>query len=136
LIADRISYNMKKLTFDWIKRSDGTSEFTDFMAALPVKDRAKLYAVISKTEECGIDKAKRMKWVKKLRDGVFELRSQQGSDTQRVLYFHEVGTVYMITHGFTKKTNVVPAREIEHSMYMRDEYKRTKMNGAKDNERT
>ena len=105
----------KLLIFDRVKRPDGTSEFDDFLDSLPPKDRAKLLAIISKTEEHGLDVAKKMKWVKKLRDGINELRSKQGSDIQRVLYFQEVGTKYVITHGFTKKTDQIPEQEIEHA---------------------
>jgi len=94
------------------------------MDALPIKDRAKLYAVILKTEEVGLDTAKKMKWVRKLRDGISEIRSKQGSDIQRALYFHRVNTSYMITHGFTKKSDEVPEREIEHAKRMRDDYRR------------
>ena len=115
---------MKKLTFDWVKRPDGTSEFIEFMDTLPVKDSAKLFAVISKTEDVGIETAKKMKWVKKLRDGIFEIRSKQGSDIQRALYFHKVGSEYMITHGFTKKSEETPAREIEHAKAIRDRYQK------------
>jgi phage-related protein len=115
---------MKKLIFDWIKRPDGTSEFVDFVSSLPVKDRAKFYAVITKVEEYGLEMAKKMKWVKKLREGIFELRSKQGNDIQRALYFHEVENRYLITHGFTKKTDKVPDSEIEHSKRLRDQYLR------------
>ncbi|MDR1014283.1 MAG: hypothetical protein LBL86_04820 [Coriobacteriales bacterium] len=54
---------MEKLTFDWVKRSDGTSEFKEYMDSLPVKDRAKLYAVISKTAGNGMEVAKKARWV-------------------------------------------------------------------------
>jgi phage-related protein len=117
---------MKKLTFDWIRRPDGTSEFKDYMDALPLKDRVKLYVVIAKTEDNGIEIAKRAKWVKRLHDGIFELRSKQGNNIQRALYFHERGTKYVITHGFIKKTDDVPPREIERSRKLRDEYLRGK----------
>jgi phage-related protein len=112
----------KKLTFDRVLRADGTSEFDDFLDSLPSKDRAKLEAVIFKTEYNGIEIAKRMKWVKKLRDDIFELRSKQGSDIQRALYFHKVGTEYIITHGFTKKANKTPDSEIEHAANLMDEF--------------
>ncbi|MCL2655684.1 MAG: type II toxin-antitoxin system RelE/ParE family toxin [Coriobacteriia bacterium] len=115
---------MKELVFDWIKRPDGTSEFMEYMAALPIKDRAKLYSAINRVEEHGLEEAKRMKWAKKLSGNISELRSIQGSDIQRALYFHEVGSRYLITHGFTKKTDKVPAREIEHAKRLRDEYLR------------
>jgi phage-related protein len=112
----------KRLTFNRICRDDGTSEFDDFLDALPNKDRAKLEAVISKTEELGLEIAKKMQWAKKLRNGIFELRSKQGSDIQRALYFHKVGTEYIITHGFTKKTDRTPDSEIEHAKNLMDEF--------------
>lgn len=114
--------HMKKPSFDRVTRPDGTSEFDDFLDSLPVKDRAKLLAVIDNTEELGIEKAERMKWVKKLEGGICELRSKQGSDIQRALYFHEIDNKYLITHGFTKKTEKTPKREIDHSIRMKNEY--------------
>ena len=52
---------MKKPTFDRITRPDGTSEFDDFLDSLPLKDRAKLLAVIDNTEELGIEKKRKAK---------------------------------------------------------------------------
>lgn len=62
------------------------------------------------------------KWVKKLRGGIFELRSRQGSNIQRALCFHKLGTEYVITHGFTKKTEKTPASEIEKARRMMEDY--------------
>ena len=112
----------RKLTFDRVTRPDGTSEFEDFLAALPSKDRLKLLAVLAKTEQHGLQVAIAQQWVKKLRGGIFELRSRQGSDIQRVLYFHKVGTEYVITHGFTKKTEKTPASEIAKAQRMMRDY--------------
>lgn len=112
----------KLLTFDRITKPDGTSEFDAFLDSLPVKDRNKLLAVMTRTEEYGLLIAEQQKWVKKLRDGIFELRSKQGSDIQRALYFHKVGTNYIITHGFTKKTDKTPEREIDKAKRIMLEY--------------
>ena len=112
----------KKAEFDWIRRSDGTSEFEEFIDSLPVKDAAKLLAVIHNTEIEGIVIATRMQWVKKLEYDLYELRSRQGSNIQRAIYFHKSGTKYVITHGFTKKTRKTPEREIEHALGMRSQY--------------
>jgi phage-related protein len=118
----------KKLTFDRVQRLDGSSEFDDFLDSLPSKDRAKLEAIIAKTEYNGLEIAKRMKWVKKLRDGICELRSKQGSNIQRALYFQELGERYVITHGFTKKTERTPESEIRHALNLMDELlERTKL---------
>ena len=113
---------MKKIHFDYPYKSDGSSEFLTFIQALPTKDRVKLLAVISKTEQYGIEVAIKMKWVKKLRNNLYELRSQSGSNIQRALYFHLVGNVYMITHAFTKKTDKSPTKEIEHAINLRENY--------------
>ena len=101
---------------------DGTSEFEEFIDSLPVKDAAKLLAVINNTELEGIATAIKMQWVKKLEYDLYELRSNQGSNIQRAIYFHKAGTQYLITHGFTKKTRKTPEREIEHARAMRRQY--------------
>jgi len=114
---------MKKLAeFDWIKRSDGSSEFEEFLDSLPALDSAKLLAVISNTENEGIIVAIKMQWVKKLEHNLYELRSKQGSNIQRAIYFHKLGTKYIITHGFTKKTDKTPKQEIQHARMMRQRY--------------
>lgn len=119
-----LCYNisMKQLEFEILRREDGSSEFDAYIRALPPKDRAKLTAVIEKTEQFGIETAIQQQWVKKLLDGIYELRSQHGSNIQRALYFHKIGPRYVITHGFTKKTQRTPAREIDKAKRLRVEY--------------
>jgi phage-related protein len=117
----------KKIEFDWLRRQDGTSEFETFIASLPIKDAAKLLAVIANTETFGIQVAMQMQWVKKLKYDLYELRSRQGSNIQRVIYFHVIEARYMITHGFTKKTQKTPENEIEHAREMRRKYKEGKL---------
>ncbi|WP_424321567.1 type II toxin-antitoxin system RelE/ParE family toxin [Lacticaseibacillus chiayiensis] len=39
-----------------------------------------------------------------------------------VIYFHVVDGKYMITHGFTKKTQRTPRLQIEHAEKIRKEY--------------
>lgn len=112
----------KKLTFDRVTRPDGSSEFDVFLESLPPKDRAKLIAVLAKTEQYGMQVAIRQLWVKKLTNGIFELRSRHAGNIQRALYFHEVGNRYLITHGFTKKTDKTPKAEIEKAQRIMKEY--------------
>lgn len=103
---------MKAIEFDILRREDGSSEFEEFLNSLPDKDAVKLVAVIHKTEQYGMTVAMRQQWVKRLRNGICELRSRQGGNIQRALYFHERDDRYIITHGFTKKTNKTPPSEI------------------------
>lgn len=100
-----------KPVFEYIRRSDGTSEFEDFLDSLPEKDAVKLLAVIEKIEKYGIPIASRNKWVKKLENNLYEIRSKVSSNIQRALYFHVANNRYVITHGFTKKTDKTPENE-------------------------
>ncbi|MDO3408164.1 type II toxin-antitoxin system RelE/ParE family toxin [Saccharibacillus sp. CPCC 101409] len=113
----------KQIEFEYICNEDGSSEFEDFLNSLPDKDQAKLLAVIKNTEEQGLSIAIKMKWVKKLEDNLYELRSKVGSNIQRAIYFQKIGSEYVITHGFTKKTPKTPHTEIEHAKNLRERYK-------------
>ncbi|MDR1495854.1 MAG: type II toxin-antitoxin system RelE/ParE family toxin [Clostridiales Family XIII bacterium] len=117
----------KKVMFGWLRRLDGTSEFEEYIDELPCKDVAKLLAVISNTEEHGLLTAIKMQWIKKLEDDLYELRSKQGSDIQRALYFHKADSEYLITHGFTKKSPKTPENEIIHAKELRRMYKEGKL---------
>ena len=118
----------KKLVFEYVRDSDGTSEFEKFLDSMPLKDAAKLLAVIEKTEKYGLLVAAQNQWVKKLESNLFELRSKVGSNIQRAIYFHVVGDRYIITHGFTKKTQKTPKREIEKALKIKMEYELEKSN--------
>lgn len=59
-----------------------------------------------------------------LGDGIFELRAQVGNNISRVLYFFIIGDQAVLTHGFIKKTQKTPAREMERAKKIRDDYMR------------
>ena len=64
-----------------------------------------------------------MPFSRHLDDGIFELRTVQGSDITRVLYFFVAGGEIVLTHGFVKKTQKTPAREIERAKRMREDWR-------------
>lgn len=66
--------------------------------------------------------AQRMEWVKKLDNDIFEILSKVSSNIQRALYFHVIGDRYIITHGFTKKTQKTPTSEIKHVKELKKEF--------------
>ncbi|HIF1060037.1 TPA: type II toxin-antitoxin system RelE/ParE family toxin, partial [Enterococcus faecium] len=45
-----------------------------------------------------------------------------GSNIQRAIYFHVVNGRYVITHGFTKKTEKTPISELKHAKELREEW--------------
>lgn len=103
-----------------------SNEFIRFLENLPKKDRQKLTALIKTIEEHGLTTASQMQWIKKLEKYLYEIRSKQGSDIQRAIYFQIKDDDYYITHGFTKKTQKTPKREINKARNIRASFKEDK----------
>lgn len=113
----------KKVEFEFLEL-DNKNEVVEFINSLPTKDKAKLLQVISKIETLGLTTAKKMQWIKKLDSEIYEVRSKVGANIQRCLYFQKVGNQYIITHGFTKKEQKTPRKEIQHAKNLKDKYMR------------
>ncbi|WP_342387897.1 type II toxin-antitoxin system RelE/ParE family toxin [Salinicoccus bachuensis] len=113
---------MKKIEFDTMTDSRGNDNFEAYLATLTEKEQDKLVARILEIEHQGLQVARRMKWVKKLDDDLYEIRCQFSNNIQRVLYFQEKDNKFVITHGFSKKTQKTPAREISKARRMRNKY--------------
>ena len=113
---------MEKPKFISYTRPNGHNEFEEFYNSLPFKDRNKLRATIEMIEEAGIQAAIQLEWVKKLDSEINEIRSKVLSNIQRVLYFHVKNNQYIITHGFTKKTQKTPIKEIERAKQIKYEF--------------
>jgi phage-related protein len=60
---------------------------------------------------------------KHLEDGIFELRTLLTEKISRSLYFYQKGAKIIITHGFIKKTQKTPRKEIEKAKELRNLYK-------------
>jgi phage-related protein len=111
---------MKVINFDYYD----WDEFEEYLDSLSDKDAAKLLAVINNIEEKGLAIAERQKWIKKLTSNLYEIRSKRSSNIHRAIYFHWENNKYIITHGFTKKTQNTPKREIEKGTRRRGIYER------------
>ncbi len=108
--------------FEFYTRSNGHNEFLEFLGTLPLKDQEKLIKRIEVVQQEGLITALKKEWVKKLNDEIYEIRSRVSSNIQRALYFHVSGNRYVITHGFTKKTQKTPPREIKHAEILKKEF--------------
>lgn len=120
---------MKKPIFEFYTRPNGHNEFVEFYKSLPQKDKEKLLATISMIQEHGLLTAQHMEWVKKLNSDIFEIRSKVSSNIQRALYFHAVDNRYIITHGFTKKSQKTPINEIKKAQLIKKEFEGEQKNG-------
>ncbi|MDU7639317.1 MAG: type II toxin-antitoxin system RelE/ParE family toxin [Veillonella dispar] len=113
---------MEKPKFISYTRPNGHNEFEEFYNSLPTKDRNKLRATIDMIEKAGIHPAIQLEWIKKLDSEIYEIRSKISSNIQRALYFHIRNNQYIITHGFTKKTQKTPTKEIIKAKQIKQEF--------------
>ena len=56
------------------------------------------------------------------KDGIFELRCKQGNNIVRVMYFFYVGKIIVVTNGFIKKTQKIPAKEVKLAKKRREDW--------------
>jgi phage-related protein len=101
-------------------KDDGARPVYDFIRSLEVKMRAKVFREIELLKRNGNEL--REPHTKFLEDGIFELRIKQGSDISRILYFFLIGRRIVLTNGFVKQSQKVPAKELELAKKYRKDY--------------
>ena len=67
---------------------------------------------------------------KELEDGIFELRTIEGDNIVRILYFFDKGRIIIATNGFVKKKQKTPRSEIDLAKDRRTDYHRRKEAGT------
>lgn len=113
---------MEPLEFEVYTRLNGHTEFQEYLDGLDTKARAKLLSRVYLVSVKGISVGVQHNWVKRIENNLYEIRSRISNDQHRGLYFHVVGNHYIITHGFTKKSQKTPVKEFKHAKALRDEY--------------
>lgn len=101
---------------------DGRCPVEEFLDSLEPKLLAKTLRTIDLLEANG--PLLREPYSKPLENGIFELRTKQGSDITRVLYFFIVGKKAILTNGFIKKTQKIPREEKELAKKYKADYER------------
>lgn len=56
------------------------------------------------------------KFVKLIRDGLYELRTEYNSNIYRVFFIFDDGAIVVLFNGFQKKTQKTPVAEIEKAL--------------------
>ena len=109
-----------KFTVEFYEKENGEKPCLLFLNTLEVKLRAKAFRDLKLLEEKGTEL--RLPYSEHLDDGIFELRTKQGTNIIRNLYFFFVGNKIIVTHGFRKKTQKTPQGEIERAKEYRKDY--------------
>ena len=107
------------------EKEDCTAPVQEFLDKLPVKHHAKALRDIDVLEKYGTTLVE--PHVKHLKGKLWELRIKSASDISRIFYFIPVGKDIVLLHGFVKKTQKTPNREIEIANTYFDDYQRRNM---------
>ena len=109
-------------TVDFCEGGDGSRPVESFLVQLPLEHRAKALAIARLLEEMG--PALPFPYSSQVRGKIRELRTQQGKDKIRILYFGDRQRRFILLHGFVKKTDRLSKIEIETAEQRMEEHDR------------
>jgi phage-related protein len=101
----------------------GQTPVREFLDSLPGKAAQKVLWVLMLAEDLDTLPTTYFKKLAGSND-IWECRTQFGSNEYRILCFHAGGSVLVLTHGFVKKTQKTPAKEIERAETSKRDYLR------------
>lgn len=97
--------------------------FEKFILTLSKKELEKLNYLISLLETEDKLPAKFIKYIK---DGLYELRLEYSSNIYRVFFIFDEGKIVVLFNGFQKKTQKTPQKEIDKALRIKKEYYESK----------
>ena len=96
---------------EFYKSIDGKEPAKEFFNSLSLSARAKVVKLIDLSSEYGV--LLKEPYTKQIRGKIRELRIKDSQGAVRILYFTFTGKRFILLHGFIKKTDKTPEREIE-----------------------
>lgn len=66
------------------------------------------------------------KFVKHIREGLYELRIEWNSNIYRISFCFDAGRIVVLFNAFQKKTNKTPEKEIKTALKLKYEYEHRK----------
>jgi len=107
---------------EYYETTEKKSPAKEFIDSLSPESKAKYIFIADLLEEYGI--VVKEPYVKPIagRRKLFEIRIKDKANIHRILYFAFTGKKFVLLHGFTKKTEKTPAREIEIAARRMEEY--------------
>src|SRR6266849_5061366 len=95
---------------DFVLDERGRAPVEEYLTGLPVEHRAKLVALIKMLEQEGPNL--QFPYSSQVRGKLRELRTQQGKDKLRILYFGDARRVFVLLHGMVKRSAKLPEEDI------------------------
>lgn len=107
-------------TIEFYQTEDDTSSVEEFLKSLDNKSQARFIWAIEQLRVLNVRAREPM--VKHLEGKLWELRRGSNGNIYRLLYFFFIGRKIVFVHGFQKKTQKTPRREIETATARMNEY--------------
>ena len=63
-----------------------------------------------------------VKFIKSIREGLYELHVEYNSNIYRIFFVFDEGQIVVLFNGFEKKTQKTPKSEIEKALKLKEEY--------------
>lgn len=104
------------------------NHFTEFVSSLKEYESRKIFYVLDMLKA---QNRVTSKFVKHIRDGLYELRIEYASNIYRIFFCFDSGNLVVLFHGFQKKTKKTPPREIEKALNLMKEYYESKSKSSK-----
>lgn len=93
--------------------------FETFMESLQDKEKEKVqYGLLLLKTQNRLS----TKFVKHIKDGVYELRTEYAGNIYRVFFIFDEGNIVVLFNGFQKKTQKTPQNEIDKALQIKEEY--------------
>lgn len=105
---------------EYYSKIDNTIPMNDFLDSLNDKMKTKVLRDMMLLREFGNDI--REPQSKKLKSGIYELRSKQGSDISRAFYFFIVNKTIVFTNGYIKKARKMSNKDFEFAVKYKEDY--------------
>ena len=93
--------------------------FEKFIETLSDKELLKLNYISSLLET---EDRIPVKFIRFIRDGLYELRMEYNSNIYRVFFIFDDGQIVVLFNGFQKKTGKTPSGEIEKALKIKEAY--------------
>ncbi|MDR1417009.1 MAG: type II toxin-antitoxin system RelE/ParE family toxin [Prevotellaceae bacterium] len=95
------------------------SYYSEFMETLNEKEALKLKYILSLLET---KNRMPVKFIKYIRDGLYELRMEYDGNIYRVFFIFDDGNIVVLFNGFHKKKQKAPIGEIKKALRIKEEY--------------
>lgn len=107
-------------SIEFYKTKNGNSPVEEFLESLSSRQAANILEAMDYLKTFGLQL--REPYVKFIGDKLYELRVKDSDGIYRVLYFAASGKKFVMVHGFIKKTQKMPAKELQNAKKRMKEY--------------